>query len=86
MPQNISNLRILTHDERSEIEAQITSNLGEALDDLGLVTDNLSWTWDREKSVLIVEKYSETGNAIEFYEVRPVVTYVGNGRHTDEQV
>lgn len=84
MPQEKTNRRILSHEERSEVEATITKQIGEFFDDIGFVADNFSYTWDSEKHVLIAERYSDNGGAIEFYEVRPVVSYVGNGRYTDE--
>jgi len=84
MPQEQSNRRILSHIQRAVIEKTVTEDIGELLDDTGYVADNMSYTWDKEKGVLIAELYSDNGGAIEFYEVRPVVSYVGNGRHSDD--
>lgn len=84
MPQEKTNRRVLSHDERANVEEIITKHIGEFFDEIGPVADNFSYTWDAEKSVLIAERYSDNGGAIEFYEVRPVVSYVGSGRYTDE--
>ena len=84
MPKEQSNRRILSHDERAGIEKIILEDIGELFDEVGYVSDNVSYTWDAEKQVLIAEKYSDNGSAIEFYEVRPVVSYVGNGRYSDD--
>lgn len=84
MPKEQSNRRILSNEERAGIEKTITTHIGDFFDEIGPVADNMSYTWDKEKGVLIAEKYSDNGGIIEFYEVRPVVSYVGNGRYTDD--
>ena len=79
--------RVISHTERAELEKRITKDLGETFDDIGLTTGDkgqtIGYSWDQDKGVLIAEKYSERGNVVEFYEIRPVVSYVGDGSFED---
>lgn len=71
--------RIVSHEERIAIEKQVLADIGEALAPLAGFETDFGYSYDAEKGVLIVEKYSDLGNPVEFYEVRPVVSYIGQG-------
>ena len=81
MPQEIGNeRRFVGPVDRAKLEAEIASAIGQVMSDNDTGKD-LVFTWDEDKSTIIVERYSELGNVIEFYEVRPIVSYIGDGRY-----
>lgn len=81
MPQEIGNeRRFVGPHELTDIESKIAEEIGKLVADVN-DSEDFQFSYDEDKKRIIAERVSELGNVIEFFEVRVIVGYIGDGRY-----